>query len=219
VNLKEDIMRVLAISQEDHSDHLDLIKDMHRLRRRVFKDRLDWEVSVAGDMEVDPYDALGPTYLIGITPADQVVACVRLLPTTGAYMLANTFPALLGGIAPPRDLALFESSRFCIDTEGAAEIGEKGLRLATFVLFAAVLEWGLARELRGIATVTDLRMERILKRAGWILERYAAPLAIGNTQAVAGRLPVTASALDGMRRAGNLDGPALMPPRTHTLAA
>ena len=34
------------------------------------------------------------------------------------------------------------------------------------MLFAAMLEWGEARGLASIATVTDLRMERILRRAG-----------------------------------------------------
>ncbi len=212
-------MRVLAISQAEYSDHLHLIKDMHRLRRRVFKDRLNWDVSVSGDMEIDPYDALGPIYLICVTPADHVVASVRLLPTSGAYLLANTFPALLGGISPPRDPALFESSRFCVDTDSSADIADKGLRQATFVLFAAMLEWGLERELHGIATVTDLRMERILKRAGWTLERYAPPLAIGSTQAVAGRLPVNVDALANIQRIGGIAGPVLIAPCQRNLAA
>jgi N-acyl-L-homoserine lactone synthetase len=68
----------------------DLIADMHRLRRCVFKDRLDWDVSVSGDMEIDPFDALRPTYLIAVK-ADAVVGCARLLPTTGPAHNAHAY--------------------------------------------------------------------------------------------------------------------------------
>ena len=40
-----------------------------------------------------------------------------------------------------------------------------------------------------IVTATDLRFERILKRAGWPMHRLGDPVAIGNTVAVAGSLP------------------------------
>ena len=36
------------------------LAEMHRLRYRVFKERLDWDVTVSGDMEIDEYDALDP---------------------------------------------------------------------------------------------------------------------------------------------------------------
>lgn len=34
--------------------------DMHRLRTRVFKDRMGWEVPVISGMEIDGYDAIDP---------------------------------------------------------------------------------------------------------------------------------------------------------------
>ncbi|SDD34984.1 acyl homoserine lactone synthase [Bradyrhizobium brasilense] len=40
---------------------------------------------------------------------------------------------------------------------------------ATYELFAAMMEFGLSLELTEIVTVTDARMERILRRAGWPL--------------------------------------------------
>ena len=33
---------------------------MHQLRHRVFKKRLDWDVHISGDMEIDDFDALHP---------------------------------------------------------------------------------------------------------------------------------------------------------------
>lgn len=40
------------------------ISEMHRLRYRVFRERLDWDVQVSGDMEIDAFDALQPCYLL-----------------------------------------------------------------------------------------------------------------------------------------------------------
>ena len=38
--------------------------DMHRLRTRVFKDRMGWEVPVLSGMEIDGYDAIDPYYMV-----------------------------------------------------------------------------------------------------------------------------------------------------------
>nr|WP_302062093.1 acyl-homoserine-lactone synthase [Agrobacterium salinitolerans] len=56
-------------------------------------------------------------------------------------------------------------------------------------MFAGIIEWSMANGSTEIVTATDLRFERILKRAGWPLRRLGEPVAIGNTIAVAGSLP------------------------------
>ena len=212
-------MHVLAVPQSNYAAHLDLIMDMHRLRRRVFKNRLDWDVSVSGDMEIDPYDALGPVHLVQMSDDGSVIGCVRFLPTTGPTMLANTFPALLDGQEPPRDPRIAESSRFCVDTERAAKSGRGGLRQASSVLFAAMIEWGLTQDLSAIATVTDTRVERILRRASWPLDRIGSPREIGSTETVAGFLEVSKAALSRVRETAGLSGPVLVPPSAETIAA
>lgn len=201
-------MNVVALTRPALLRNSEIALGMHRLRRRVFKDRLDWTVAVSDGLEADQYDNLSPTYLIGIDRQD-VVGCVRLLPTTGRNMLADTFPILLDGRAAPTSARIWESSRFCVDTKAVEATAENGLREATFLLFAAMIEWSQSRELTAIATVTDLRMERILRRAGWGLDRLGEPRQIGATKAVAGLLPVTDDALEAIRSAGRISGRAI----------
>lgn len=201
-------MRVVELSRAGSGANMSLLLGMHRLRRKVFKDRLDWSVSTTGDLEMDRYDTLDASYLV-VADHDTVLGCVRLLPTTGPNMLANTFPELLDGGPAPRSAHVVESSRFCVDTELTDATTDGGLRRATFMLFAAMLEYGEARRLSAIATVTDLRMERILRRAGWALERIGAPRRIGSTIAIAGLLPIADGALDAIRCNGGLTGPVL----------
>jgi acyl homoserine lactone synthase len=201
-------MEVVEITRCALSKNSELAFGMHSLRRRVFKDRLDRAVSVTSGLEFDQYDLPEPTYLVSLE-RHTVIGCVRLLPTTGRNMLANTFSQLLDGRNPPISARLWESSRFCLDTQTPDVTVENGLREATFLLFAAMIEWGQSRELTAIATVTDLRMERILRRAGWGLDRLGEPRQIGTTKAVAGLLPVTNDALGAIRSAGTISGRAI----------
>jgi N-acyl-L-homoserine lactone synthetase len=198
-------MRVVALTPQNYDENAGLLLSMHQLRNRVFKGRLGWDVDATNDMEIDDYDALGPVYLLIVAGRNQVVASVRLLPTTGPTMLANTFSELLAGHALPRDKGLLESSRFCVDTQVSEKAAAGGLHKTTFMLLSAVLEWGLLTGAKGIVTVTDLRMERILRRAGWPLSRVGEPKVIGATTALAGILPVTLEAADCIRLAGGLN--------------
>jgi N-acyl-L-homoserine lactone synthetase len=211
-------MNVIALTRPALLKHSELALGMHRLRRRVFRDRLDWKVSVSDGLEIDQYDALTPTCLLGVDRRD-VVGCVRLLPTTGPNMLADTFPVSLDGRAAPKNAKIWETSRFCVNTQNVAATAENGLKEATFLLFAAMIEWGKQNDLQAIATVTDLRMERILRRAGWHLDRLGTPRQIGTTTAVAGLLPVTDDALGAIRAAGKISKPAIDVPSNTALAA
>jgi len=211
-------MHVIALNTSRFGEHLGLLAEMYRLRRRVFKDRLDWSVSVSGDLELDVYDTLNPTYLIAVSD-DAVIGSVRLLPTTGPTMLADTFPELLGGQAPPRSEKILESSRFCVDTKLAAEFADNSLNRATFILFAGMIERLRAVTADSIVTVTDTRMERILRRAGWPLERIATPQRIGETMALAGFLHASDQALALMYQRAGVAGPVLQDPPSLNAAA
>ena len=123
-------MNVISLTPRQFGQNLELLAAVFRLRRRVFKERLDWSVSVSGDLEIDVYDALNPTYLIVVSSNHEVIGCVRLLPTLGPNMLADTFARLLNGQEPPRSARILESSRFCIDTRLAAEVAVGGLSVA-----------------------------------------------------------------------------------------
>jgi N-acyl-L-homoserine lactone synthetase len=185
---------------------------MQRLRYRVFKERLDWDVQFTGDMEIDEFDALHPAYLLQRADNGRIQGCVRLLPSTGPTMLRDTFPILLDGAATPASSTIWESSRFALDIGGDAPKAAHGLATATYELFAGMIEFGLSRRLSEIVTVTDARMERILRRAGWPLRRIGNPHALGKTLAVAGYLEVSVESLACIRSAGGLQGPVLWAP-------
>lgn len=190
----------------------DEIAEMHRLRHRVFKERLDWDVQISGDMEIDEFDALCPVYLLQRARDDRIQGCVRLLPATGPTMLRVTFPTLLDGAVVPAISTIWESSRFALDIPADAPKAAHGLACATYELFAGMIEFALSRGLSEIVTVTDARMERILRRAGWPLRRIGKPHALGSTLAIAGYLDVSVESLVCIRSAGGIQGPVLWAP-------
>lgn len=200
------------VTSDSYGNNLDELADMHRLRYRVFKQRLDWDVEVSGDLEVDDFDTLGPCYLLQRSAEGAVTGCVRLLPTTGPTMLRDTFGALLDGAAAPASPLIWESSRFGLDPDHAGPLASQGIAKATYELFAGMVEFGLSRGLTDIVTVTDVLMERILRRASWPLRRLSQPKSFGRSRAVAGYLEVSPDSLGRIRAAGQLKGPTLWSP-------
>lgn len=192
---------IQLITPDRYGAFTDELAEMHRLRYRVFKERLGWDVEVAGDMEVDIFDACHPVYLLQRRDDGLIQGCVRLLPTTGSTMLCDIFPALLDGQAAPAAEAIWESSRFALDVGAGRSAASGGIAKATYELFAGMIEFGLSRALTDIVTVTDLRMERILQRAGWPLRRLGQPRPIGRTVALAGYLSTSRDSLARIRMA------------------
>jgi acyl homoserine lactone synthase len=195
-------MQTFAIPADAREQFPDLIDGMHRLRASVFKDRLEWDVEVVNGREVDDFDQLPATYILLLSGSSKVSGCARLLPATGTTMLTRAFPQLLSSGTLDAHAAMIESSRFCVDTTIEEGRGAGVLHEATLTMLAAIIEWSIINGYSEIVTATDVRFERILKRAGWPMRRLGEPTRIGNTIAVAGSLPANRASLERVRPAG-----------------
>ena len=180
---------IRIVTKDNAVRYVSILHQMFRIRKAVFKDRLGWNVTVIGEFEADEYDALGPNYVLSTDRRGAVNGCVRLLPTTGPNMLRDIFPWLVADAAVPCGEGAWEASRFAVI--GNTTAGEAGLSQATYDLLIGVVGVALANGISTIACVVDVRMERILRRAGWPLERLGLARRIGNTIAMAGQLEVS----------------------------
>jgi N-acyl-L-homoserine lactone synthetase len=183
------------ITADCYDQFVNDLSGMHRLRCRVVKEGLDWDVQISGDLEIDEFDTLRPVYLIERASDGRVQGCVRLFPSTGPTMLLDAFPILLDGAAEPASSIIWESSRFALDLHAKAPKAAHGLATATYEVLAGMIEFGLSRQPTEIVTVTDARMVRILRRAGYGLWPIGKPHPIGNTLAVAGYLETSTESL------------------------
>ena len=156
--------------------------EMHRLRAKVFKEKMGWDVPVIGGMEIDGYDALDPYYMMIMTSAKGLSGCWRALPTSGPYMLKDTFPELLYGQPAPEDPKVWELSRFAIEAEGPQGFGFSGLSLDAL---RAIVSFGDRMGIEHYVTVTTSSIERMMRRAGFAVTRFGPPMRIGVELAVA----------------------------------
>ncbi|HEY2210410.1 MAG TPA: acyl-homoserine-lactone synthase [Bradyrhizobium sp.] len=180
---------IRIVTKDNAERNVSNLYEMHRIRKAVFKDRLGWDVTVTGELEVDEYDALGPNYVLSMDRYGNLNGCVRLLPTTGPNMLRDIFPSFVTKGAVPRGERVWEASRFAAN--GNSTVAAAGLSQTTYDLLIGVLKFGLSNGISAIACVVDVRMERVLRRAGWQIERLGPARRIGNTIAMAGQLEVS----------------------------
>ena len=182
------IVVVDALNKERFADLLD---EMYKLRARVFGDRLGWEVTITNGREIDQFDHLAPAYVIGLDDEGHVISCVRALQTTGPHMLSDVFQVLLDGEPPLRSSTLWESTRFCVDTQRLSGDGTmKAVSRATCELMIGSLEYARRSAISDIITVIDPVVNRVLKRSDNAPYDY-----VGSTKQM-GKVPAMAALLD-----------------------
>lgn len=174
-----------AETQQKNAVATQLLYSMYGLRHRTFKNRLGWKVADLDGYESDEFDDLDPVYSY-ITDREQVVACTRLLPTTGNYMLKDVFPDLARGETIPQQSDVWEISRFAIDK--AFSRSYKGLiSSATFEIFRSLYTHAVERDVRAYVIVTTTAAERVMKLMGLPIRRFGdgQPTDLDGVQSVA----------------------------------
>jgi acyl homoserine lactone synthase len=192
---------------------------MFRLRHEVFKERLAWEVGSQGGKERDMFDDLDPVYIV-CEHQGEVLGSWRLLQTTRPYMLKDVFPELLHGMPAPEAPDVWEISRFAVSKRVAGNESLGTINMVTDMLLDQLGAFAARRNISRIVAVTDVRFERILKRAGLLTNRFGQPLQIGVTRAVAGYADVSDLALRRMQLKAKLAAtPLVMPYESEFKAA
>jgi len=164
---------ILLGKPQDQGFNERLVQGMFCLRHEIFYKRLGWEVSSQDGMERDFYDQLDPTYMVAYEQDSEVAGCWRLLPTTGPYMLKDTFPQLLRGEEAPQDSAVWELSRFAVQPRDESSKAQASLNGVTFSMLRAAYDFAVREHIRSYVTVTSVALERLMVRAGVPIKRFA----------------------------------------------
>lgn len=186
----------------------DLLDEMFQLRARVFGDRLGWEVEIVNGREIDQFDRLDPAYVIGLDDEGHVISCVRALQTTGPHMLSDVFQVLLDGEPPLRSSTLWESTRFCVDTQRLCRDGNtmKAVSQATCELMIGALEYARRSGISDIITVIDPVVNRVLKRSDNAPYDYVgSTIQMGKVPAMAALLDCTEDRINRVRAFAGID--------------
>jgi acyl homoserine lactone synthase len=181
-----------------------LFASMHRLRHNIFIDEHRWPLghicSLCG-MERDDFDIPSAHYIVRVNAGGEVDACMRLLPTSGPYLLGEKFGDLIQKIPKPNSPLIWEMSRFCASRTAPGDIAGQ--------LLAAMLEFGLANGVTNYVSVCDVRIEMELRRFGSVCARIGEPRPAGDDLVVGGIFEVSEAILQAVRRKSGIPRPLL----------
>ena len=164
---------------------------MHTFRHEVFVKRLKWALPLDNGIERDQYDTRDAKYVVISDSSDRVTACARLLPTTGAYMLPELFPQLLGGAPAPCDPAIWELSRFATSVRETREGRVLSLSKPTVEFLDLIFGFARRHDIARLIFVTSIQIERLMLRADMPVHRLGAPGVVDGHLSVALFIEIT----------------------------
>jgi N-acyl-L-homoserine lactone synthetase len=177
---------IVVIEPYNAHEYSHLLDEMFRLRARVFRDRLRWDVQVADEKERDKYDDEGPVYIIYADDESlKVKGSLRLLPTTGPTVLADIFSDTLPDAVHLSAPTIWECTRFCLEDGILSRTNREELLIASAVLIAALGDVAIAAGIESIVGNFDSTMLRLYRRIGCEVEvlgstqRYGRPVYLG----------------------------------------
>lgn len=162
----------LLIRHQHREAFAPLVDQMHRLRRRVFVERLKWALP-AGDgvREIDQFDTAECLHLVVVDDHGRVRATSRVTPSLSPNVSCDLLAGEMG-VAFPRGADIAEVSRLCVDPdldEEARQAALLDLRISQVELFTH----------RGWTRSIGVAYERTLQvwiRSGMTVQVLGAPM-------------------------------------------
>lgn len=208
---------ILIIDALNEARYRRTLDEVFRLRARVFRDRLDWDVKVVDGKEIDEFDALSPAHVVSLDDDGRVVGCMRLLQTTGPHMLADVFSELLDGEPPLRSATIWEATRFCVDTERLTRgRGRNSIAYVTSEVMVGAFEYGMQAGVLDAVAVIDPVMDRVMRRSGNAPYDYlGSPKDMGKVNALAALMDCSAERIARIRDFAGIHHDVFVDETTH----
>jgi N-acyl-L-homoserine lactone synthetase len=188
---------IIIVEPHNAEKHAYLLEQMFRLRARIFRDRLGWDVAVKDGKERDKYDDQNPVYIIYTDDrGHKIRGSLRLLPTTGPTLLADFFSDTVPDAAHIMAPTIWECTRFCLDDDVWQKDKEEIL-FASTVLLVAVGDLAIQAGIESIIGNFDASALHLWRRIGCEVEvlgstsRYGRPVYLGIhpiSEAIVGRI-------------------------------
>ncbi len=186
-----------VISIENSHAYGGVMPSMLRLRYKEFKERQSYNIPTFKDMEYDTYDTPATVYIVWRDDDGEVRGCSRMAPTDRAYMIKDLWPDLVTELPLPSNTAIWESSRFCIDSSLPSQMRQQ----VKLEILQAKIEYSLAIGVMGmIGIMPPLIWRAVFINSGWPVDHIGpvAELSTGE-KVVAGWIHVNPGILNRLR--------------------
>lgn len=148
-----------------HKVHL---ADMFRLRARVFRDELGWDVEIHDGKEFDKYDTEENVYLLSLNEQGMLDGSLRLMPTTGPTLLTDVFGELVPSDMALRSPHIWEATRFCVCRTHSPLLN--GIASSAWQLVIGALELARDAGIDSYVMIYDARVKRLYRMMGLQVE-------------------------------------------------
>ncbi|POT56327.1 acyl-homoserine-lactone synthase [Citrobacter amalonaticus] len=139
-------------------------EEFYRLRKNIFKDRLQWSVNSSDGKEHDEFDNANANYILGIENG-MIICSTRIIDMKHHNMLNDTFSAFFNDVEIPEGHYI-ESTRFFVDKERANLLPGTRYPVA-LILFHTLINYAQRHHYDGILAVASHAMMHIIRRSGW----------------------------------------------------
>lgn len=141
---------------------------LFHLRKRVFKDRLDWAVDCTDEKEIDAYDTHDANYILG-KYCGEVICGVRFIEIDKPNMLkCGVFNSFFNNMKVSTGNFL-EASRLFIDKELMIKL-KLSHHPVCALIFVAMINFARRNNYDGVYSIVSEAMLIIYRRAGWNVE-------------------------------------------------
>jgi acyl homoserine lactone synthase len=141
---------------------------LFHLRKRVFKDRLDWAVDCSDEKEIDAYDTHDASYILG-KYCGEVICGVRFIEIDKPNMLkCGVFKSFFNNMKISSGHYL-EASRLFIDKDRINKL-KLAHHLVCALIFVAIINFTRRNNYEGIYSIVSEAMLIICRRIGWKVE-------------------------------------------------
>lgn len=203
---------IRTIAGDDIDRQKPLIDEMFRARKRLFRDRLGWDVTIdAKGREIDRFDGLSPLYLVALDDRGRHEGSLRLLPTTGETMLRDQIASIFDGVQI-RSPDVGECTRFCVGRADGDDMDLDDTDRVTAQLLLGLCETAYRARLSRIAGLFDYKTILAFEDTGWLPD-LVGQSGKGRDAIFLGMWNVTRTTAATIRKASGISGSVTEPRR------
>jgi len=154
---------ILFVTPENRHRYAAQIREYFRIRKLVFYDLLNWEVTVHGDQEYDMYDSMPCNYVLSLDRNGMVQGGLRQMAMAGPTLTWEKFSDMIGdptGLMAPD---VWETTRFAVRPEKKDARFMSGVNRVAVELCAASLQTGLGLGAKRHVAVCEERVVRLTR--------------------------------------------------------
>ena len=171
--------------------------DMHKVRKLIFKDKMQWDVAISKEgLEIDNYDLPETVYILVRDNKNRVSGVWRMLPSSSPSMIKDIWPEFLENFPMHTGNDVWELSRFGVHTYAdSPKEHVRNVNQITAKLIIALLKICTMTEINNVYTMYNTQIGRAVGKIGFFASETSDALPIMGKPSVVGRIKTDIAAL------------------------